>query len=81
MVSACGSTDMPTNSDPANTANRLADFVLQYKLDGADINYEDNAAMEAGRGEAWLITFTQVLRSRLPNHIITHAPQAPYFKN
>jgi hypothetical protein len=33
----------------------------------------------AGKGEAWLIELTTVLRSLLPNHIITHAPQAPYF--
>lgn len=37
--------------------------------------------MEAGKGEAWLIPFTKTLRSRLPHHIITHAPQAPYFKD
>ena len=36
--------------------------------------------MEAGIGEAWLIKFQKQLRSRLPNYIITHAPQAPYFK-
>ena len=35
--------------------------------------------MENGTGEQWLITFTQKLRSMIPNHIITHAPQAPYF--
>lgn len=37
--------------------------------------------MEAGKGEAWLVTFTKTLRNLLPNAIITHAPQAPYFKN
>lgn len=36
--------------------------------------------MEAGTGEAWLIRFQTQLRAQLPNHIITHAPQAPYFK-
>lgn len=36
--------------------------------------------MEAGQGETWLITFTRKLRELLPTHIITHAPQAPYFK-
>lgn len=35
--------------------------------------------MEAGTGEAWLIDFQRKLRQILPNHIITHAPQAPYF--
>lgn len=36
--------------------------------------------MEAGTGEDWLIKFQTTLRQRLPNHIITHAPQGPYFK-
>lgn len=36
--------------------------------------------MEAGKGEQWLIDFTKKLREILPKHIITHAPQAPYFK-
>lgn len=53
--------------------------MLSNNLDGVDIDWEDNAAMEAGKGEQWLIAFTQRLRSMLPNHIITHAPQAPYF--
>eukprot|EP00919_Chromeraceae_sp_WS-2016_P023289 GHVR01055359.1.p1 GENE.GHVR01055359.1~~GHVR01055359.1.p1 ORF type:complete len:166 (+),score=16.54 GHVR01055359.1:1497-1994(+) len=35
--------------------------------------------MNKGIGEAWLITFTRKLREMLPDHIITHAPQAPYF--
>ena len=37
--------------------------------------------MEAGKGEAWLIAFQKKLREILPTHIITHAPQAPYFKS
>lgn len=36
--------------------------------------------MEAGTGEAWLITFQKKLRELLPNHVISHAPQGPYFK-
>lgn len=36
--------------------------------------------MDAGKGEDWLIRFQTQLRSLLPDHIITHAPQAPYFK-
>lgn len=49
-------------------------------LDGVDIDWEDNSAMEAGNGEQWLITFQQVLRAELPDHFISHAPQGPYFK-
>ena len=81
LVSAFGSTDNPTSKDPTTVANNLADFVLANKFDGVDIDYEDNAAMEAGTGVPWLITFTTVLRQRLPGKIITHAPQAPYFDN
>ena len=81
MVSAFGATEMPTHTDPVTTAQGLAQFVKDYDLDGADIDYEDNEAMEAGKGEAWLISFTKELRRQLPNHIITHAPQGPYFKD
>jgi len=48
-------------------------------LDGVDIDWEDNAAMEAGKGEQWLIQFTSQLRADLPSHVISHAPQGPYF--
>jgi chitinase len=37
--------------------------------------------MEAGTGEEWIIRFHTQLRSRLPTHIISHCPQAPYFKS
>lgn len=50
-------------------------------MDGVDIDYEDNDAMNAGTAEKWLITFQTRLRQLLPNHIISHAPQAPYFKS
>jgi chitinase len=36
--------------------------------------------MELGTGEEWVITFHKRLRQLLPTHLITHAPQAPYFK-
>ena len=42
MVSAFGATEMPTHTDPVETGNALADFVLQYSFDGCDIDYEDN---------------------------------------
>jgi len=81
LVSAFGATEMPTGKDPIALATKLAKFVTDYDLDGCDIDYEDNEAMEAGKGEDWLISFTTKLRSLLPNKIITHAPQGPYFKN
>jgi chitinase len=84
LVSAFGSTDMPTTAgkDPLQTAKNLADFVRANKFHGVDLDWEDNAAMEMGTGEQWLITITKELRRLLPfeeGFIITHAPQAPYF--
>ncbi len=83
MVSAFGSTEFPTTyyEDPTTCGQKLGHFVLDNNLDGADIDWEDNDAMNAGTGEQWLITFTKALRSVIPNHIVTHCPQAPYFKN
>jgi GH18 family chitinase len=42
MVSAFGSSDVPTTSgaDPVATANTMAAFVKQYQLDGIDVDYE-----------------------------------------
>lgn len=82
MVSAFGATEFPTSGgvDPIACAQKLGDFVKNNNLDGVDIDWEDNSAMEAGKGEQWLIDFTKKLREILPTHIITHAPQAPYFK-
>ncbi|OJA17086.1 hypothetical protein AZE42_13939, partial [Rhizopogon vesiculosus] len=43
IVTAFGSTDAPTTEgyDPTTIANDLAAFVLEYDLDGVDIDYED----------------------------------------
>lgn len=60
---------------------KLGNFVLNNNLDGADIDWEDNTAMENGVGEDWLIKFTKALRAVIPDKIVTHCPQAPYFKN
>jgi chitinase len=42
IVTAFGSTDTPTTSgyDPTTVANDLAAYVLEYDLDGVDIDYE-----------------------------------------
>ena len=42
MVSAFGSTDVPTTSgaDPTSTADTIAAWVIEYGLDGVDIDYE-----------------------------------------
>jgi len=84
LVSAFGSTDFPTSQgvDPVTCGINLANFVRQNNFDGVDLDWEDNEAMNQGKGEAWLITITQTLRARLPRsegYIISHAPQAPYF--
>ena len=54
LVSAFGSTDIPTTSgvDPVATANSMAAWVRQYQLDGIDVDYEDLAAFEKGDGSA-----------------------------
>ncbi|KII93375.1 carbohydrate-binding module family 5 protein [Plicaturopsis crispa FD-325 SS-3] len=85
IVSVFGSTDVPTSSgaDPIATANTVAAWVIQYDLDGVDVDYEDFNAIDAGDGkaEAWLVSFTTQLRSSLPQgqYILTHAPVAPWF--
>ncbi|KAF8967623.1 glycoside hydrolase [Flammula alnicola] len=85
IVSVFGSTDVPTSSgaDPIATANTMAAWVIQYSLDGIDVDYEDFNAIDAGNGkaEAWLISFTQQLRTKLPQgtYLLTHAPVAPWF--
>jgi len=55
--------------------------VVDNNLDGADLDWEDNAAMEAGTGEDWLIKMTNAYREISPTSILTHSPQAPYFKS
>jgi len=35
--------------------------------------------MTLSTAEAWLITFQKKLKELLPDHLISHAPQAPYF--
>lgn len=57
MFSLFGSTDAPTSSakrDPAEFADEVANFTLQYGFDGVDADYEDFDAMNAGEAVAWL---------------------------
>ncbi|KAJ3824381.1 glycoside hydrolase family 18 protein [Lentinula raphanica] len=85
IVSLFGSTDAPTTNgaDPIETANTMADWAIQFDLDGVDVDYEDFDAINAGDGqaEAWLAAFTRQLRVKLPQGIflLTHAPVAPWF--
>ncbi|KAI9328930.1 glycoside hydrolase [Obelidium mucronatum] len=83
LVSAFGETDHPTMNDvdPVECAQRLAEFVIEYGFDGADIDYEDNRAMHLGKAEDWVISIMKTLRLHLPSpqFIISHAPQPPMF--
>lgn len=82
MVSVFGSEDTPTTSGASATdiADQVAAFVIEYDLDGADVDYEDFDAMDAGTGEQWVINLTKELRAKLPSpYIISHAPIAPWF--
>jgi len=85
MISLFGDTDDVTtdNNDPVQTANNMADWVLQYKLDGVDVDYEDFNFIDAQplTAVAWLVSFTKQLRARLPQgqFLLTHAPPAPWF--
>jgi len=71
--------------DPVATANTMSNFVIEFDLDGIDVDYEDFPAMKAqdGKAEQWLITFTTQLRANLPTpqYLITHAPVAPWFSH
>lgn len=53
--------------------------MVDNTLDGVDVDWEDTITFYIGTGEPWLINFTTTLRQLLPNSIITHSPQAPYF--
>lgn len=52
LVSAFGATEFPTTSkiDPIECATKLGTFVKDNNLDGVDIDWEDNPAMEIGKG-------------------------------
>jgi len=67
---------MPTSLglSALDCAGKLATFVLDNNLDGCNINWQDEAALRAGTGSQWLITFQTHLRNLLPNQTITHSP-------
>ena len=52
LISAFGATEFPTTAkvDPVDCAKKLASFVINNQLDGVDVDWEDNPAMEAGTG-------------------------------
>ena len=87
MVSAFGAGIRPTTEtyNPIAVGRSLAMFVIENQLDGVDVDYEDNAAMEKGTAIPWLITMTKAMLQifnaygRGKKFYISHAPQAPYF--
>lgn len=52
LISAFGATEFPTSmgKDATETAVSLANFVLNNNVDGVDIDWEDNEAMNRGTG-------------------------------
>ncbi len=83
IVSAFGSTETPTTqgANPTTTCTNLANWALANNLDGIDVDYEDIQAMNAGTGEAWLISCTKAIRAVMPSgqFILIHSPVAPFF--
>ena len=85
LISAFGASSFPTSMGIPATAcgENLAQFVIDMQLDGVDLDYEDNAAMESGTAVPWLIEMTNAMIKKFKatgkKYIITHAPQAPYF--
>ena len=86
VVSAFGETELPTTKglDPTTLANQMSQFVLNTDLDGIDVDWEEIqlVTQQSGVGEQWLATFTQALRTQLPQgqFILTHAPVGPWFQ-
>ena len=85
LVSAFGATSHPTTEgvDASTAGANLGQFVIDNNLDGVDLDYEDNDAMESGTAYQWLVDFTNAMLSKLDEtgkrYVISHAPQAPYF--
>lgn len=60
---------MPTSNgyEPTSYCTDLAWFVKNNNLDGIDLDYEDNDAMNRGTGEDWVIRCTRAIRNVLPS--------------
>jgi chitinase len=69
----------------AQNVNGLVDqivnnFVTRYGFNGVDIDFEDDAGFTGTYdGIGFLSALTSGLAQALPGHIITHAPQTPYW--
>jgi chitinase len=59
---------------------QVANYVTSYGFNGVDIDYEDDAGFTGTYdGIGFLSALTSGLAQALPGHIITHAPQTPYW--
>ena len=57
FISAFGSTSYP-RGNPVKAAQKLANFINKNPyIDGVDIDYEDNEAVENGSGINYIIAF------------------------
>lgn len=58
-MTAFGTFEHPTTKgiNPISCAKKLAKFVLTNSLDGVDINYSDDYAIQSGTAELWLSVF------------------------
>lgn len=76
LVSAFGMAEYPTSQgyDAGTTCTQMAYFVKDNHLDGIDISYHDDFALDASIGENWLIACTIAIRDVLPveEYILTH---------
>ncbi|MEO5335308.1 MAG: glycoside hydrolase family 18 protein [Magnetospirillum sp. WYHS-4] len=82
LVSAGGATEEPITADPTGGAaygRAVAEFAKTYRLDGVDFDIEDIHALQAGTATQWLADATRAVKDVLPDAVVTHAPQAPYF--
>ncbi|PRP76748.1 hypothetical protein PROFUN_11751 [Planoprotostelium fungivorum] len=80
LVSLFGGADSnPSRLNPIQFADTVIEWVKTNRLDGVDVDYEDEASFSRGDGALWVISLQKTLRAGLPHHIITHAPQAPHF--
>lgn len=85
LISAFGATSFPTSAGIPATAcgENLAKFVIDMNLDGVDLDYEDNSAMEQGMAIPWLTEMVDAMvktfKAAGKSYIMTSAPQAPYF--
>jgi hypothetical protein len=52
MVSAFGDSENPTSagSDPTTCGTNFGNFILANNFDGGDVDWEDNQAMNQGKG-------------------------------